>query len=218
LAKIEPAKDTFVKICGITRLADALAAERSGANAIGFVFAPSPRRIAAEQAGEIALRVHPSVLKVGVFVNESLDSIVSHREAVRLDAVQLHGNETGLFIEKLRSALPSTMVFKAVRALKVADVASLRQTQADVILFDPKDTSDPSRRFEPIPLNWFSGTTAFRYVISGGLTPDNVGGVVSKIKPWGVDVSSGVESSPGQKDPSKIKAFMDAVRRAEEGP
>lgn len=206
---------TFIKICGITRLADARSAVRSGANALGFVFAPSPRRISPSKAGAIARRVHPAVRKFGVFVDAGLEKILEVIEEARLDAVQLHGAEAPEFVLRLRKARAGLFIAKAIRALSEESIEDVNSFEADAILFDRKDVLDPVNSVRPIPLSWLKHSKVKRFVVAGGLDPHNVGRLVEEVNPWGVDVSGGVEVSPGIKDPGKIKEFVRAVRSAE---
>lgn len=209
---------TFIKICGITRLADARAAVRSGANAVGFVFAQSLRRITPSRAVSITGHLHPSVRKVGVFVDATIDKLLEIVDRVGLDAVQLAGGETPDFVEALRRERPGLFVAKVVR---VTDRTSVRAAEAypgvDAIFFDPRSTTDPHAKSRRIPIAWLEGAGVPRFVVAGGLNPRNVGKVLSALHPWGVDVSSGVEAAPGRKDPEKIRAFVRAVRSAEAG-
>lgn len=197
---------TFIKICGITRLQDARAAMRAGANAVGFIFAKSPRRISVSKAGSIASRLHPSIRKIGVFVNISAKSVLEAVDAAGLDGVQVNDQ-----VEELRRARPGLFIAKVVRSPKDAN----QSEGADVVLIDPRDPSDPTRKSRPIPLDSLKSTKAGPLLVAGGLTPRNVGRLVSTVKPWGVDVSGGVEYSPGKKNPELIRSFVRAVRKAE---
>lgn len=205
---------TFVKICGITRLSDAQVAVRAGANAVGFVFAASPRRIAPRAALRIGERLHPAVCKVGVFVDASLDTILDVAEEVGLDGVQLHGSETREFISNLRKARPNLLLFKAISPSghKPAPAADF---DVDAVFLDPKDPARPLAPVAQISYAWLRDLPEGRYVVAGGLTPDNVGRLVRELRPWGVDVSSGVEVAPGKKDVSMVREFVHAVRESE---
>jgi phosphoribosylanthranilate isomerase len=212
---------TFVKICGITRVCDARVAVRAGANALGFVFAPSPRRVSPSAARAVARHVHPSVRKIGVFVDTPPGRILDVVEEVGLDGVQLQGAEPPETLEALREAIPRLFLARALHpddpdALRTA--AEVLGAMADAIIFDPKDPRAPSIPSEPIPVGWLEKVCRLRVVVAGGLTPRNVGRLVRAIRPWGVDTSSGVEAEPGKKDPGKVRAFVQAVRRAETAP
>lgn len=211
------AGQTFVKICGITRLDDARAAIRAGANAVGFVFATSPRRVSPRRAAAIARHVHPSLRRFGVFVDATPARILDLVDLVELDAVQLQGAEGPEVAVRLKEARPGLLVAKVVRPTRAADLVSSAGFPADAIFVDPKDVREPAARSRPVPLAWLRGTGIARLVVAGGLTPATVGRLVREVRPWGVDVSAGVEESPGRKDPEKVRAFVQAVRRAERG-
>jgi phosphoribosylanthranilate isomerase len=200
----------FAKICGITRLPDALHAVKSGATALGFVFWPgSPRCLEAEDARAIVASLPWAVTTVGVFVNESLD-IIRHTVAVAgLNAVQLHGDELPSFAEGL--AWP---VFKAV-TLAGAGPASLEWSASTTFVLD---AHDPVRRGGTgTTVDWQRAAGIARnrrLVLAGGLTPSNVAEAIREVEPFGVDVSSGVESAPGIKDPDKVRQFLSNARAA----
>jgi phosphoribosylanthranilate isomerase len=211
---------TFVKICGITRLSDARVAVRAGANAVGFVFAPSPRRVSAGRARSISSRLHPATRRIGVFVDESPERVLAVADEARLDGVQLHGNEPLEVIREIRTAAPGLFLVKAIRVGGPQPVALgarlLAESLVDAVMLDTKDPADlagPRLSIEQVPD--VAGGTSGHLVLAGGLTPENVAGLVRGIRPWGVDVSSGVESTPGRKDPDKVRAFLRAVREAE---
>lgn len=206
---------TFVKICGITRLADARNAVRSGANAVGFVFAPSPRRITPGAAARIAEHVHPSVRKFGVFVDAPLLKVAETVAQVGLDAVQLQGSESPSYIQQLRTLLHDVWVSKVVRVTSPSDLEGLPDYSADMVFVDSKDVAHPEHPSRRIPVEWLSALRVHRLVVAGGLDPENVADVVRTVHPWGVDVSGGVEVAPGKKDPEKVTEFVKAVRHAE---
>ncbi|MCA1839320.1 MAG: phosphoribosylanthranilate isomerase [Actinomycetota bacterium] len=206
---------TFVKICGITRLADARVVVRAGANAIGFVFAPSPRRVSATKAASIGAHIHPAVRKFGVFVNASVDKMLEVIEHSNVDAVQLQGDESADVIAALKDRFPSLFISKVVNPVNARAMKTGSEFPADAIFFDPKNVKDPTALVKPISAALLRASTRPDYVVSGGLDPTNVGRLVRKLHPWGVDVSSGVEVEPGKKDPDKVRAFVRAVRQAE---
>jgi phosphoribosylanthranilate isomerase len=206
---------TFIKICGITRLSDARAAVSAGANAVGFIFARSLRRVSANEAAAITNHLHPAVNRIGVFVNASVERIGEVVDRAGLDGVQLQGAETPEFIDELRKARPSLTIFKVVRPLSAADVSDAATYPVDAIFLDPRDPANPFGSVAPIPHAWLDGVSSPRIVVAGGLNPQNVGSLVSGLHPWGVDVSGGVESGPGKKDGVKIRSFVRAVREAE---
>jgi phosphoribosylanthranilate isomerase len=196
----------------------------AGADALGFVFAPSPRRVSPREAGRIAAALPPAVEKIGVFVNQSLKLVLDTVETAGLTGVQLHGEEDARFAARLR---------KGGRALRVIKVISLRAAGEGSALaaFRPHhessfsalllDSGGNGRRGgtgaafdwrEAAPLASLLGRK-FSLIIAGGLNPDNVAKAIAIFRPWGVDVVSGVEQSPGKKDPEKLRAFVGAVRR-----
>ncbi|MBW1710079.1 MAG: phosphoribosylanthranilate isomerase [Deltaproteobacteria bacterium] len=202
---------TRVKICGITSEPDALAAAEAGADALGFIFAPSPRRITLETARLIIHRLPPFVSSVGVFVDSSEDEI---RDAVRyldLDFVQLHGQESPDFCARF-----SNRAIKALRADKMVDmeqVAAYQNTARALLVDSGGGGTGKSFDWKALPPE-FKHT---RFILAGGLDPDNVHKAIGLVKPWAVDVSSGVETAPGIKDEQKIINFIQKVREADYG-
>lgn len=202
----------FVKICGITNEDDALLAVAMGADAVGFVFAPSPRQVAAQQVYDITRRLPPEIITFGVFRDELPERVVDTVLRANLKGAQLHGHETPGMVAELAAQL--RYVIKAVVAGS-ADAQRADQFGTDFILLDaPAPGSgkvfDWSLVAEVAP--------GPRLILAGGLNPDNVASAVRSTQPWGVDVSSGVERSPGRKDPLKIKAFIERARAAEVAP
>ncbi|MGH2688095.1 MAG: phosphoribosylanthranilate isomerase [Actinomycetota bacterium] len=210
-----------MKICGITRLADARVAIRAGANAIGFVFAPSPRRVSAARVRAFSSRLHPAIRRIGVFVDEPPDRVLAVAGEARLDGVQLQGIESVEHLRALRAAVPHLFVLKVIRTGGPQSLAlgarMLVEGLADAVMVDTKDPADLTRAQETISAEDLGdGERGIdRLVLAGGLTPANVGDLVREIRPWGVDVSAGVESAPGRKDADKVRAFVRAVREAE---
>jgi indole-3-glycerol phosphate synthase / phosphoribosylanthranilate isomerase len=201
-----------VKICGITNEEDARTAVAAGADAIGFVFwAKSPRAVSPAAARAIAATLPPFVLRVGVFVDAEPEEMRRVADEVGLDLVQLHGSETPEMVARApRRAVKAIRVgpgFRPEDALRygAAAAALLLDTRVDGALGGTGQTFDWSL-VRPVREG-----TAF-VVLAGGLTPDNVGEAIATVRPDGVDVSSGVESAPGKKDPAKVRAFVDAVR------
>ncbi len=195
-----------VKVCGLTRVEDALTAERLGAWALGFVFAPSKRRVTPEQAAAIGARLGPFVARVGVFVDAPPDEVLAVAERARLSAVQLHGDEPPEWAEALRRRLP---VIKAVRLAGPPDPA-LAAYPADALLVDgPRPGSG-----EAYDWGWIEPLADHpRLIVAGGLSPERLPGLFARVCPYAVDVSSGVESAPGAKDPARLAAFLQAARR-----
>lgn len=196
----------FVKICGITNEDDALLAVAMGADAVGFVFAPSERQIAPQQAYDITRRLPPEIVTVGVFRNEHPKRVVevAHRAGVK--AVQLHGHETPA--ETAEVAGHFRWVIKAFAA---GDVAVTRADRygTDLVLLDAPNPGS-GRVFDWSLAGDVPDTV--RLILAGGLTPDNVGAAVREVEPWGVDVASGVERSPGRKDPVAVRRFVEQAR------
>jgi phosphoribosylanthranilate isomerase len=210
--------ETFVKICGITCPEDAEVAVEAGASAVGFVLAPSPRRLDTARAGSIRRLLPASVAAVGVFVDAGLPAVIAAVDALGLDGVQFQGSEPDEEIVALRAERPSVFVTRAVRLATPQAAGALAASPADALMVDSKDGHRPADRHAPLPLAWLAGLPLQRLIVAGGLTPGSVGGVVASLRPWGVDVSSGVEQAPGRKDPALVRAFVRAVRAAEAAP
>ena len=196
----------FVKICGITNEDDALLAVAMGADAVGFIFAPSPRQIAAQQVYDITRRLPPEVLTVGVFRDEHPSLVVETVNRAGLKAAQLHGHESPAIVAEVASHL--RWVIKVVVAGST-DARQARDFQTDLIMVEgPAPGSG-------VVFDWSlvdDVPAGQRLILAGGLTPDNVGAAVARVRPWGVDVGSGVERSPGRKDALKVKAFIEQAR------
>lgn len=200
-----------VKICGITNLEDALAAAEAGADALGFVFYPeSPRFIDPGKARAIIARLPVFITSVGVFVDESEELI---RRIIReggIQVLQFHGSESPVLCTRFRE--------KAIKAIRIKDEQSIREMQMydiDTFLLDTmvEGTSGGTGK----PFNWKYAEMAKehgRIILSGGLNPSNVGDAVRQVWPYGVDVSSGVETSPGKKDHKKIAEFVKEAKKA----
>jgi phosphoribosylanthranilate isomerase len=198
----------FVKICGITNEDDALLAVAMGADAVGFVFAPSPRQVAAQQVYDITRRLPPEVLTVGVFRDDLPARVVAVMHRAGLKAAQLHGNETPS--QTIDVARDVRWVIKAFPAGSDR-LAKAGTYGTDLVLID-----SPSPGSGKV-FNWDLAAEApdgLRLILAGGLTPENVAEAVQAVEPWGVDVSSGVEASPGRKDAMKVKRFIDNARAA----
>jgi len=206
---------TRIKICGITRLADARLAVELGASALGFnFFRPSPRYIAPETAREIIGQLPPFVTAVGVFADE-IDA--EHVARVALQAgvavIQLHG-------PRFPGPSPVLETYPLIRAVAVKpdfQPADLARLKASTFLLDTFDVALPGGTGKPF--DWKLAREAQRYgtiILAGGLTPENVGAAIQAVRPFAVDVATGVESTPGRKDPAKLRAFFAAVEEAEE--
>ena len=199
----------FVKICGITSEADALLAVSLGASALGFMFAPSPRQVSVHLAGDIAKRLPEHVLTVGVFRDEAPQRVVEAVRIAGLGAAQLHGHETAEETQWVRARVP--IVIKAFRAGERA-IARFEEFGADFLLVDG-DNPGSGQVFD-----WrlAEGVADHdRLIVCGGLRPGNVADAVTHLRPAGVDVSTGVESSPGRKDPLLVRDFIVNARRAD---
>jgi len=197
----------FVKICGITRREDASLAAELGASALGFVFWPgSPRSITAEAARAITRDLPQGVEKVGVFVDQPADEVTRIMDGAGLDVAQLHGQETPEYCRTL-----NRRIFKSI-ALGNGPV-SFEGFDPDVVLL--VDAHDPERRGgtgQTVSWDAAREISAVRpTILAGGLTPANIKLVVRTVQPYGVDVSSGVESSPGVKDPNRLRKFFEAL-------
>lgn len=201
-----------VKICGITTLPDAIAAVRAGADALGFMFyEQSSRRLSIEAAAAIARELPPFVAKVGVFVDPARESVKEAIAKCHLSAVQLHGTESPDFCCSLDAA-----VIKAFRMQGPASLDQLVNYPTSAWLLDSYVPNQPGGTGERF--NWELAVKAKAFgrpiVLAGGLTPENVASAVEQVQPYGVDVSSGVESAPGKKDAGKMRAFVAAAKCA----
>jgi len=198
----------FIKICGTTSEEDALLAVAVGADAVGFVLAPSPRQVAVERVRDIVARLPPDVLTVGVFRDAAPEQVVEAIHRGRLKAAQLHGHERPEDTQYVHERVP--IVFKAFGAGDPA-VRTAADHGADAVLLDA------ARPGSGQVFDWTLVEDApvdLRLIVAGGLTPEDVGAAISRISPWGVDVVSGVEASAGRKDPRRLRAFVAAARAA----
>ncbi len=198
----------FVKICGITNEDDALLAVAMGADAVGFVFAPSPRQVAAQQVYDITRRLPPEILTIGVFRDEHPERVIDTVNRAGLKGAQLHGHETPGMVEEVAKHL--RWVIKAVTAGS-PDARRADQFGTDLILVDAPSPGG-GKVFDWSMVD--DVAPGPRLILAGGLTPENVMEAVRTVDPWGVDVSSGVERSPGRKDALKVKAFIERARSA----
>ncbi|HLL14163.1 MAG TPA: phosphoribosylanthranilate isomerase [Pyrinomonadaceae bacterium] len=207
-----------VKVCGITSQADALEAVEAGADALGFNFyAGSPRYIAPEEARRIIARLPPSVLCVGVFVNEDNAADVSRTaEQSGVSAVQLHGDESPEYCAELGGH----EVIKALRVGKdFAPEEAARYPARSVLLdaYNARARGGTGETFDWTLARLTREVVAQLY-LAGGLTPENVGEAIAVVAPYAVDVCSGVELAPGRKDAARVRAFVAAVRACEKKP
>jgi phosphoribosylanthranilate isomerase len=199
----------LVKICGITRAEDAETAVEAGANALGFVFWPqSPRWVDPYRARALVARLPPFVTPVGVFVNQPVEYVRAVANLVKLGAIQLHGDEDVSYLARLDGR-------PAIKAIGISEraVPSLDDWPARVVLL--LDVHDPLVRGgtgRVVDWNRAAAVAARRRtLLAGGLTPDNVAAAVLRVQPFGIDVSSGLESRPGIKDPGRIRALFEAL-------
>lgn len=201
-----------IKICGITNLEDAVTAVEAGVDALGFVFcAASPRHVFPEQATEIIRNLPPFVQTVGLFVNEDAATVNTTADQCGLDIVQLHGEETPEYCGSIRRR-----IIKAFRVKDLTTLEMLREYHVAGYLLDawsPAAHGGTGKTF-----NWEIAAEAVRrnrrIILAGGLTPENVAESIRQVHPYGVDVSSGVESVPGHKDAAKIRQFIDMAKKA----
>jgi phosphoribosylanthranilate isomerase len=202
---------TWVKICGMTNMEDSLRAASLGVDALGFIFAPSPRRIEPALAKKIILALPKTLLRVGVFVNEEEKEIQRVAKYCGLNALQLHGEESPEYCQRFFHP-----VFKAI---PIRDFESLK------VMEKYEDVSILLDTYSPVqaggtgsPFSWEIALKAKEkrdFILSGGLNPGNVGRAIKKLRPWGVDVCSGVEMIPGKKDLLKMTDFVREVRKAD---
>ena len=201
---------TQVKICGITSIADGLAAAEAGADMIGLNFYEgSPRHVTPALAAEIARALPPFVLKVGVFVNPTEAQVLEAIAACSLNLLQFHGDEETAFCTQF-----GVMSVKAIRVRDAESLQTLTNFHTDAFLLDAHSKAGLGGTGEKF--NWELAIAAQKFgkpiFLAGGLTPENVADAVKQVSPFAVDVSSGVESAPGKKDVAKVRAFIQAVR------
>jgi len=200
-----PNMQVKVKVCGITNLNDALSAVDAGVDALGFIFyKKSPRSVNMKMVREIVSKLPPFVDAVGVFVNETPEKINKIADSCNLDKIQLHGDESPTFCKKIRR--------RVIKAFRIKDLQSVKQLSGYSVssfLLDTFSENDyggsgkifdwnlayPAKKFGPI-------------ILAGGLTPNNVRKAIQIVKPYGVDVCSGLESHPGVKDHKKMRTFL----------
>jgi phosphoribosylanthranilate isomerase len=204
-----------VKICGITSVADGQMAAEAGADMIGLMFyEQSPRHITLPQAVEISRALSPYVLKVGVFVNPDEAFVLRAISECGLNLLQFHGDEPSDFCTQF-----GVFNIKALRVRDAASIQALENFDTDAFLLDAHSKSGLGGTGEKF--NWDLAIAAQRYnkpiFLAGGLTPENVAAAVTQVRPFAVDVSSGVESAPGKKDAAKVRAFITAAKSASGG-
>jgi len=215
----------WIKICGTTSLEDALVAADAGADAIGFVFAPSPRRVTQEQVAAITAELPPTLEKVGVFVDAEFEETESLVRACGLTGVQLHSDADNHLPKRLREIFGTSL--RIVRVVHFGAGAVSRATafekdgNVDAILVDSRTAAAIGGT--GVSFDWAAaratlfdaaGGRELPRIAAGGLTPANVAEAIATLRPWGVDVVSGVESSPGRKDSNKVREFIANARAA----
>ena len=205
---------TIVKICGITNLEDALLSAKFGADALGFNFyEKSPRHISPEKAGEIIEQLPPEVLKVGVFVNERLEKICETAKTAKLDAIQLHGEETPEFAQELK-AKTNLEIIKAFRVSPEFKPENVLQYKTDAVLLDaysPKEHGGTGETFD-----WEIAKKVReifpKMYLAGGLAVENVKLATENVRPFAVDACSRLESAKGIKDAKKVSDFISEIK------
>jgi phosphoribosylanthranilate isomerase len=211
---MEP-KPPKIKFCGITSIRDAQRAAAAGAWAIGLIFWPrSPRRCEPATAAEIASALKRRLEIVGVFVNPTLDELAWTADSIGLTMIQLHGDEGPAFCAEA-GRRTGCKVIKAVRVRSGADIQALSAFHTDYHLLDSYAAGRPGGSGETFAWELAGAhRPGVPVILSGGLNAENVAGAIASVRPFAVDVASGVESSPGRKDPAKLEAFAAAVHAA----
>lgn len=222
---------TWVKICGTTSIEDARLAVEAGADALGFVFAESPRRVTPKQARDMIRELPQQIEKIGVFVRKSSNQIAEIVEAAGLTGVQLHGERSARRVAALRAQIDrSERTIRLLCAWRLDEfppsgsygiAMPAGEDKPDALLLDSR--SSIARGGTGTSFDWTSWGVFLRtlrrtlppLVVAGGLNPDNAAEAIRLLRPWGVDVVSGVECEPGKKDPKKVRAFITAVRQAD---
>ncbi len=200
-----------VKICGITNLGDARVAADAGADAIGLVFAESPRRVSVERAKEIAAALPQDILKVGVFVDAGPEEVLRIAREVGLDYAQLHGDEPPEAVAEIRGG--GVGVMKALRVRNAEALAVIEQYGADLFLLDT--WSAKARGGTGVRFDWELAKSLIgrdNIVVSGGLDPENVREAIEYFEPYGVDASSSLEERPGKKSGERVRRFVGAAK------
>jgi phosphoribosylanthranilate isomerase len=200
-----------VKVCGIKEFEDVHVAADAGADAVGLVFAESPRRVSVERAREIAAALPEGVLKVGVFVDEEPEEVLRIAREVGLDYAQLHGDEGPEAVAEIRSG--GLGVIKAIRVRDAASLEEMERYDADLFMLDAyseKVRGGTGERFD-----WGLAKAVKGYaniLVSGGLTPENVREAIELFEPYGVDASSSLEDRPGKKNSERVRRFVGAAK------
>jgi phosphoribosylanthranilate isomerase len=215
----------WIKICANTNLADASLAAELGADALGFIFAPSPRQVPVQQIAAIVPQLPAAVEKIGVFTTLDPAEIADVARAAGLTGVQLHSEYSAAFIATLSTLLPGLRLIQTTHRnvashspeTAASAIADLRAApHVDAVLVDSRTATASGGT--GIAFDWnaarqaLSALAPMPLIVAGGLTPENVQQVIEILQPWGVDIASGVEASPGRKDPAKLAAFIKHAR------
>src|SRR3984885_2420646 len=213
----------WIKICGNTSLEDARFAAESGADALGFIFAPSPRQVEAKLVRQITEKLPREVEKYGVFVDAGFDEIVSTVAAAGLTGVQLHRSSDPLLPSRLRQHFARLCILRVLHYTEQEFEHQLSELGGndsfDGVLVDSSSQravggTGTSFNWEGARNGFFQAAPHLRLIAAGGLAPENVKQAIQVLRPWGVDVVSGVESAPGTKDPARVRAFISSARQA----
>lgn len=200
---------TFIKICGVTNISDALAAASMGVDALGFIFAPSRRQITPERALSICKELPPSIWKVGVFVNIDLREVKQIANFCGLTTLQFHGEESPEYCAQ--APLP---VIKTIKIKGAESLAQVHKYTSALILLESYHPTQPGGTGKVFPWELTLGIKEkIKFILAGGLNHENVARAISLLHPWGVDVCSGVEERPGKKDKNKMAQFIKEVKR-----
>lgn len=203
-----------IKLCGVKRPEDIAYMNEFRPDYIGLVFAGTKRRVTQEFAAALAKRLDAGIRKTGVFVNEPSERIVRTAKLVGLDAVQLHGSESAEEIETLRNLLPDVEIWKAVRLKDQTSIPEALKLGADLLLLDSFSATEFGGTGKTADFNLIrKANLTVPYFLAGGLNPDNIGPIVRKLSPYGVDLSSGIETD-GKKDCAKIEQIMRILRES----
>jgi phosphoribosylanthranilate isomerase len=216
----------WIKICANTSLEDALLAAEAGADAIGFVFAPSPRRVTPAQVADLVPHLPAALEKIGVFVDAQFDEIEAAVRASGLTGVQLHFDAAPELPARLRDRFgPGLRILRVIHfGSESAAAAIVKDPNVDAVMVDSRTATAVGGT--GLAFDWalaskslFQGAKArdLRLVVAGGLSPENVAQAIATLLPWGVDVVSGVEAAPGRKDPAKVRAFIAIAKDAHYG-
>lgn len=208
---------TRIKICGITRAEDALAVVAAGADAIGLVFTPrSKRYVTLQQAQEICRILPPFVARVGLFMDQDAEAVRAITDDLPLDSLQFHGQESVAYCVQFQQAYMKALAMGGSDAQQVRDLCAPWQS-ASALLLDAHRPGEAGGQGEVFDWSLIPHDPIRPIVLAGGLRPTNVAQAVREVRPYAVDVSSGVESAPGVKDPVLLQQFVEEVRRGDTG-